>query len=230
MDPEQRKIVRSLFYPAIFVIAIWLVKAIEVIFSVDLGYFGLYPQQWKGLPGILTMPFLHAGFSHLFANTFPLFILAALLFYFYRDLAWRILIMLWLVTGLWVWAFAHEGIHIGASGIIYGLASFLFFSGIIRKETGLMVITLLVTFLYGGIIWGVFPKFFPNQQNISWEGHLMGLLAGLVLAIYYRKHGPQKKEYQWDEDEDDDDDTGGLPGFDDPHDNDEIHYDYKEKP
>lgn len=188
--------------PCLFVFILWLVKAVDLIFRLDLNQYGLYPLQTKGLPGIITAPFLHADVSHLFANTIPLLILASLLFYFYREIAWWIIILLWIITGAWVWVFAR-GVeaHIGASGIIYGLASFLFFSGIIRRETGLMVITLLVTFLYGGLIWGIFPHFFP-KQNISWESHLMGLLAGLILAIYYRKSGPQRKTYEWENEED----------------------------
>jgi len=188
--------------PCLFVLILWLVKAVDLIFRLDLNQYGLYPLQTKGLPGIITAPFLHADVSHLFANTIPLLILASLLFYFYREIAWWIIILLWIITGAWVWVFAR-GVeaHIGASGIIYGLASFLFFSGIIRRETGLMVITLLVTFLYGGLIWGIFPHFFP-KQNISCESHLMGLLAGLILAIYYRKSGPQRKTYEWENEED----------------------------
>ena len=188
--------------PCLFVLILWLVKAVDLIFRLDLNQYGLYPLQTKGLPGIITAPFLHADVSHLFANTKPLLILASLLFYFYREIAWWIIILLWIITGAWVWVFAR-GVeaHIGASGIIYVLASFLFFSGIIRRETGLMVITLLVTFLYGGLIWGIFPHFFP-KQNISWESHLMGLLAGLILAIYYRKSGPQRKTYEWENEED----------------------------
>jgi len=179
----------------------WLIKGIDELFNLSLNEYGLYPLQIKGLLGIITSPLLHADFSHLFANSFPVLILGGLLFYFYKDIAWLIFILLYLITGFWVWTFARGGAaHIGASGIIYGLASFLFFSGIIRRETSLMVITLLVTFVYGGLIWGVFPHFFPNR-NISWESHFMGLLSGLVLAVYYRNQGPQRKRYNWEEEE-----------------------------
>jgi membrane associated rhomboid family serine protease len=207
LEAEKIRFIRSFFYPFIFLLILWLIKSIELIFSLNFSEYGLYPLQAKGLPGILTAPFLHADLSHLFANSIPLLILGALLFYFYRDIAWPVLLLLYLITGIWVWTFARGGAaHIGASGIIYGLASFLFFSGIIRRETRLMVITLLVTFLYGGLIWGIFPQFFPVQR-ISWESHLMGLLAGLVLAIYFRKKGPQRKIYEWDDDEGNDNET-----------------------
>ncbi|MEI6436734.1 MAG: rhomboid family intramembrane serine protease [Bacteroidota bacterium] len=214
-DEEKIKIFRSLFYPALFVVLLWTIKGADVVFNLDLYRFGLYPLQIKGLPGIFTSPFLHADFAHLFANTIPLLILGSLLFYFYHEIAWMMLALLYIVTGIWVWVLARGGApHIGASGVIYGIASFLFFSGIIRREKGLMVITLLVAFLYGGLIWGVFPQLFPNQP-ISWESHLMGLLAGLVLAVYYRNFGPQRKEWDWGDDNDDDDKSWSNPQIDD---------------
>jgi membrane associated rhomboid family serine protease len=202
-DEEKIKIFRSLFYPLIFAVLLWTIKGADIVFNLDLNRFGLHPLHADGLIGIFTSPFLHADFAHLFANTIPLLILGTLLFYFYHELAWMTLLLLYFITGLWVWVFARpDSIHIGASGVIYGIASFLFFSGIIRREKALMVITLLVGFLYGGLIWGVFPQLFPNQP-ISWESHTMGLLAGLILAIYYRKTGPQKKEWDWGDEDDD---------------------------
>ena len=207
MNEDQRKIYHSLILPGIFIILLWLVKIFEITAHTDLSIYGLYPLKLKGLLGILTCPLLHADFSHLSANSIPLFFLGGLLLYFYREIAFRVFFLTWLLTGFWVWCFARgEGIHIGASGIVYGLASFLFFSGIIRRETKLMALTLLIAFLYGGLVWGVFPQFFP-QQKISWESHLMGLLAGLILAIYYRKIGTQRKIYDWEEEDDDENDT-----------------------
>ncbi len=207
METERIRFIRSFFYPVIFLLILWLIKIIELIFSLNLATYGLYPLQLKGIPGILTAPFIHADLSHLLANSIPLLILGALLFYFYKEIAWPVLLFLYLLTGIWVWALARgTAAHIGASGIIYGMASFLFFSGIIRREAPLMVITLLVTFLYGGLIWGIFPQFFPTQR-ISWESHLMGLLAGIVLAIYFRKSGPQRKKYEWEDEDSDNEDS-----------------------
>jgi membrane associated rhomboid family serine protease len=206
MNEERQKILRSLIYPAIIVSVMWIVKLVEITFSIDLIQYGLIPLNVRGLLGILTSPFLHEGFSHLFGNSVPFFVLGGLLFYFYPELAWRVLVLIYLITGTWVWVFARgTGVHIGASGIVNGLAAFLFLSGILRRETKLMAITLLTTFLYGGLIWGIFPQFFP-LKNISWESHLMGLMAGAVLAIYYRKTGPQRVRYDW-ETEDDDENT-----------------------
>jgi membrane associated rhomboid family serine protease len=231
MNEDHRRITLSLVFPAIFVIAIWLVKFVEIIFKIDLGDYGLQPLHIKGLIGIVTAPLLHASFSHLFANSIPLFVLSGLLFYFYRVIAWRILILIWFLTGLWVWFLAREdSIHIGASGIVYGLAGFLFFSGIIRRDAKLMAITLLIAFLYGGMVWGVFPQFFPRER-ISWESHLMGLLAGLILAIYYRKAGPQRKIFEWDDEDPGDEDSENPDDFQEdtnPPDDPQIRYFYKE--
>jgi membrane associated rhomboid family serine protease len=214
-DEEKQRVYRSMIFPALLVLILWIIKSADVIFDLELNRHGLYPLQIKGIPGIFLSPFLHGDFAHLFANSIPLFILGSFLFYFYREIAWLILFLIYLLTGLWVWTFARGGAaHIGASGVIYGLASFLFFSGIIRREKGLLVITFLVAFLYGGLVWGIFPQLFPNQP-ISWESHLMGLLSGTLLAIYYRKRGPQKAEWVWEEDNDQDDGSWNDPQVDD---------------
>ncbi len=222
MKEDQIKIARSILYPALFVVLIWTVKLIEVAFRVDLVQYGLQPMKWKGLIGIITAPLLHEDISHLFANSVPILILGSLLFYFYRQLAWQVILLIWFLTGLWTWFLARgDAVHIGASGVTYGLASFLFFSGIFRRDNRLMVITLLVTFLYGGMIWGIFPRFFPNT-HISWESHFMGLVSGFILSIWYRKEGPQRKVYEWDDDDEDDDSDEEKK--DDPG----INYFYKE--
>lgn len=214
-DEEKLRIYRSLRFPIILVLLLWLIKGADMLFDLELNNYGLFPLQVKGLPGIFTSPFLHADLAHLFANSVPLLILGSFLFYFYKDIAWMILFLIYIITGLWVWVYARGGAaHIGASGVIYGLASFLFFSGFIRRETGLLVITMLVAFLYGGLIWGVFPQLFPNQP-ISWESHLMGLLSGFILAVYYRKLGPQRKSWDWGAEDEDDDGSWAEPQVDD---------------
>ncbi|MCD4746447.1 MAG: rhomboid family intramembrane serine protease [Bacteroidales bacterium] len=201
MGAEKRKLLHSLIFPVLFLLLTWLVKIVEVVFNIDFSKFGIYPLSVHGLTGIITSPLIHADFKHLFANSVPILVLSASLFYFYKKIAYKIFFLIYLLTGIWVWFGAREAYHIGASGLVYGLASFLFFSGIIRRDTKLMAITLLVAFLYGSMVWGVFPDFFP-KRNISWESHLMGLIAGLILSIYYRKFGPQRKKYEWEDEED----------------------------
>jgi membrane associated rhomboid family serine protease len=227
MHDDEGKIIRSMRVPFFFILAMWLVKFYEIIFHHDLSGFGLMPLKTTGLIGIITSPLLHENFAHLFANTLPLFILASLVFYFYREIAWRTIILIWLMTGLWVWVFARgEYVHIGASGIVNGLASFLFCSGIIRRDNRLMAVTLLVTFLYGGIVWGIFPQLFPNQ-NISWESHLMGLLSGVVMSIYYRNEGPPRKQYSWELEEEQEEETEDNDPSHNDGGNPEIRYFYK---
>jgi membrane associated rhomboid family serine protease len=205
MQEEQKRMIRSLFIPGLFVLIMWIVKIFEVVTGTDLEVYGLAPLSWKGLPGILLAPLLHANFSHLAANTLPFLFLGGLLFFFYRSIALRTFFLIWVMTGLWVWVFARgDSVHVGASGVVYGLAAFLFLSGILRRDSRLMAITFLVAFLYGGLVWGIFPQLFPHQP-ISWESHLMGLLSGTILAVDYRKAGPQRKVYEWEDEEEGDD-------------------------
>jgi len=211
MKDEEKRILNSMLVPLMLVILMWAVMIIKVTGGYSLSFLGIYPLAWKGLPGIITTPFIHGDFSHLIANTVPMLVLGSALFYFYRGIAPRILILIWLFTGIWVWIAAREAWHIGASGIVYGLAAFILVSGIIRKHSGLMAMALVVVFLYGSLIWGIFPEFFPNER-ISWEAHLFGLVAGVALAFYYRKEGPQRRKYDWEDDEDEDDTETGEHG------------------
>jgi len=210
MDQEKRSLLYSLAYPALFLFLIWTVKIIEVAFDVSFAPWGIEPLHLRGLVGIVAAPLIHADFKHLFSNSIPLFILGGCLFYFYKDIAFRIFFLMYLLTGLWVWFLARGGIHIGASGLVYALAAFLFTSGIIRRDVRLLAITFLVTFLYGSMVWGIFPDFYP-ERNISWESHLMGLLAGVILSFFFRSKGPRKKVYEWElyPDEDDEEPPAG---------------------
>jgi len=207
MQNERNKLIRSLIFPFLLIVILWIIKAAEVFFVFDLTFLGILPLKAWGLIGIFTAPLIHADFAHLGSNTLPLFVLTAGLFYFYREIAFRIFFLNWFMVGLWVWLFARgEAPHIGASGLVYGLASFHLFSGLIRREPRLMAFSLLVIFLYGSIIWGIFPQFFPDK-NISWESHLMGLISGFVLAIYYHNDGIQRKKYEWHEEEEEEEEN-----------------------
>lgn len=212
MTSEKRKLFYSLFFPVVFLLVIWLVALAEYIFNVSFAEYGLYPRTAKGAIGIITSPLIHGDLNHLYANSIPLFVLGATLFYFYRSIALRVFILIYLFTNIWVWGMGRESFHIGASGVVYGLAAFLFVSGLLRKEPRLMAISMLVAFLYGSLIWGVFPELFP-EKNISWEGHLMGILSGVVFAIYFRDKGPQKRKYSWDFEEEDDDEEDDEPKY-----------------
>lgn len=191
---EKRGMLRYAVVPIAFVLIMWGVKSVEMFFELDFYTWGILPLSAKGIAGIFLSPFIHSDLNHLINNTFPILVLGITLFYFYREVAWQVLSLSVLITGLWVWVFAREAYHIGASGLVYSLATFLFFSGVLRKHPRLMAISLLVVFLYGSMVWGILPI----RERISWESHLMGSIAGLILAINFRNFGPQRKIYEWE--------------------------------
>ncbi len=199
----RKKILLSMLLPGILVVIMWLMKITEVLSGLSLTNLGIYPLTIKGLPGIITSPFIHANFDHLFDNTLPLFFLGTALFYFYSEIAIKVSLWTWFLTGLFVWIAGRQAWHIGASGLVYGLASFLFFSGILRRYFRLVALSLLIVFLYGSMVWGIFPGIY---QNVSWESHMLGFLSGIILALRYRHQGPQEPVYEWmDEDENEND-------------------------
>lgn len=206
---ERRKFLGSLIVPLLIVAVMWLVKIIEVSLGIDLSRYGITPHSAKGLIGILTLPFLHGSWEHLLSNTVPILVLGTALYYCYPSLANRVLLITYLASGLITWCIGDsDSVHIGASALVYGLNLFLIFSGFIRGNQMLIVISLIMVFLYGSFIWGMIPSL-AVPQNISWEGHLSGAIIGVLLAFFLRKEGPQKEVHYWDdEDEDDDPSTG----------------------
>ncbi|MFT5668432.1 MAG: membrane associated rhomboid family serine protease [Vicingaceae bacterium] len=198
---EKKKFIYSAVFPLIFVLIIVLVKTFELYFSIDFVRYGVFPREVSGLKGVLLAPFIHGDWNHVFNNSIPLLILGWAMFYFYRSLAPKVILYSFLLAGLYTWISARPAYHIGASGLVYALFGFLFISGFLRKYVPLVALSFLVAFLYGSLIWGILPW----DKGISWEGHFWGLLVGVVLALFYRKQGPQRKEFVWpDEDEEED--------------------------
>lgn len=212
--------------PVLFVLVLWCIKFYELQNEIYFGKYGVLPRTFDGLIGIITSPLIHATderFEHLVNNSLPLLVLGTIMFSFYKEVAFKIIGWTWILSGFWVWLAARDSYHIGASGIIYGLSSFIFFSGVFRKYYKMMALSLLVVFLYGSMIWGIFPI----EEGISWEGHLFGGLAGLLLAYYYRHIGPQRKIYEWEND-DEDEEYDHIPWKNDEHQNkNQINYVYK---
>lgn len=190
----RKRLLLSLIIPGFFVFLMWFAKIIEILFELDFVHAGIHPLSSDGLAGIILSPFVHADFRHLFNNSLPLFFLSVALFFFYAEVALKVFALTWLLTGLLVWFAGREAWHIGASGLVYGLASFLFFSGIIRKYFRLVALSMLIVFLYGSMVWGIFPGLY---ENVSWESHMLGFFSGITLAIIYRKEGPQAPVYEW---------------------------------
>lgn len=213
MDPRddiyRKKLLLSTIIPGIIVFFMWLVKISEVLLGLDLTGGGIYPLELKGLPGIIFSPFIHADFKHLLNNTLPLFFLSVALFYFFSDSALKIFGWTYILTGFFVWLAGRSAWHIGASGLVYGMASFLFFSGIIRKHLRLAALSMLIVFLYGSMVWGMFPDIY---KNVSWESHMLGFISGIILTIAFRNEGPQPPVYEWMEEEDDDEGRQGGRG------------------
>lgn len=213
-EKSFKELMAALTTPLIFVTILWLVKIAEVSLNQDFSTWGVFPLALNGLRGILFSPFLHGGWSHLSSNTIPLLLLGFGLFSFYRSTSWAVLGFIYLFSGLLTWIIGRESYHIGASGIVYGIAFFLLISSWMRKEPGMSAFSMLIIFLYGSIVWGFFPQFFPNE-NISWEAHLSGAISGVIMAFYYRNEGPQPKSYFEDERDDepdeDEDDYWNVP-------------------
>ena len=194
----KRKNLKSLKFSAIILIIIWSVKLFEIVFDYNFTEYGVLPRNFNGLIGILFSPLIHSDVNHLLSNSLPVIILCLLIFNFYSQIAKKIFIYLYFISGLWLWCIGRESFHIGASGLIYAMASFLFFSGILRKNSQLSAVALLVIFIYGGLFWGLFPI----HKNVSWEGHLTGFIAGILVSFICRKDGPKRKKYNWEIEED----------------------------
>ena len=201
---------RVIVYPLSFVLLIWLVYWFELRFGFRFNDMGIYPRTFSGLRGILFSPFIHGSLEHLYHNSTPLLILSTALFYFYRALAWRVLVLGLLFSGFLTWLIGSPAFHIGASGLIYVLMSFMLFKGILSKNHHLTALSLLVVFLYGSMLWYIFPV----KENMSWEGHLSGLLVGLVFAFVFRTAIAKPVRYIWEDDQYNEQDDPFLKQFD----------------
>ena len=163
--------------------AIWLGFLLQAMPFFNTSAWGIIPRYTGNLKGILTAPFMHGGWSHILSNSAPMAVLCMMLFYFYRKIAWVSYILIHVLCGFAVWMFARGStVHIGASGVIYGLVAFIFWNGIFRKDIKSIILLLIVTILYSGMLYGIVP----NQPGISWESHLFGGLVGILVAYIMR--------------------------------------------
>ena len=203
---EIKRMRIALIPTIVFISFLWLLLFLDITLDLQFYKLGVYPLKLEGLTGILLSPLIHSSVKHLFSNTIPLLVLMWCLFYFYSEIAYKTFLLLWLLSGLFTWIIGREAWHIGASGIVYSLSSFLFFSGLFRKHIPLIAISLIVAFLYGSNVWNMLPWSMYLDATVSWEGHLSGGVSGLITAIIYRNHGPQKPLKEWiDEDEEEED-------------------------
>lgn len=212
-DPEfatsrrsRRNFVLALRIAAGFVVVIWSVFVFDRLFALDLARFGLRPRDGLGLLGLFTTPLLHGSLGHLASNSVPLFVGAAAMLFLYPNCALRALPMIYVGSAALAWVFARPNVHIGASGLIYGVLAFVFVSGLLRRDLRSVGVSLLIWFLYGSMLWGILPV----ERGMSWELHASGLVVGIVLALVYRRYDrPPVKRYAWEVDEEFEDEFPG---------------------
>lgn len=201
---------RVLLVPLGAVLLIWTVYLAELRLGLNLNSWGIYPRDPAGIPGILTSPWIHGSLRHLYNNTIPLAVLSAALFYFYRSIAWKTLIWGMLLTGFITWLIGRPAFHIGASGLIYLMASFIFFKGIFTRHYRLVALSMGVVFIYGSMLWYIFPV----KDGISWEGHLSGAISGLLFAWLFRVTIPVPPKYDWEREDYREEDDPFMRHFD----------------
>ncbi|MFN8337738.1 MAG: rhomboid family intramembrane serine protease [Saprospiraceae bacterium] len=183
MHKEIKTFIYNIRYPILLLAIMWLVRLADSIWSLGFSVLGINPRVLTGLPGILTTPFIHGSWSHLASNSLPLFTLSTILVLFYKKVASQVFIFIILGSGILIWLFARPSYHIGASGLVYGLISFIFFTGLFKKNAKSVVLSLIVLTLYAGSVESLFPNV---AKNISWESHLFGAIVGLVTAFVFR--------------------------------------------
>lgn len=194
---KSNKLVESLKWPALLVLLLWAIHLIQFILPGDFVRLGVYPRETFGLKGIFFSPLIHSNWGHLMSNTPPLLVLSVITMYFYRRVAVRSFFMIYLLTGLAVWIFGKAAFHIGASGVVYGLVSFVFWNGIFRRNVKSIVLALIVVFYYGSMFMGILP----GQEGISWESHLLGALAGIFASFWFKdtiEKDEERKPYSWE--------------------------------
>lgn len=179
----MQSISQSIIVPARLVMFMWAILLFEYTYKIDFALFGIMPRSIRGLVGIVTAPMLHGSVQHLASNTVPLLFLGTMLYMFYDRIANRVFLQCYFFTGVLVWVFARPAFHIGASGLIYGLASFLIFFGMFRKDFRSLLISLVIMFIYGSLFYGVLP----STNGVSWESHLLGGIIGFINAVQTSK-------------------------------------------
>jgi len=182
MQVNRRKY-RAILIPGLWVLLIALVHLVQMLTDLPIYKLGVYPRFLSGLKGILFAPLIHGDLGHLFFNSMPLFALGLIIYYFYPRVATRSLLMIYFLTGISVWAFGGYNYHIGASGVVYGMVSFVFWTGVFRRNLKSIVLALVILFFYQGMFSGLIPK-----EGVSWESHLYGALAGIFAAFFYKEH------------------------------------------
>lgn len=178
-----------------FVVALWIIQYVNWGLELELARFGVRPREWAGVYGVFFAPLLHGNFAHLIANTLPLVVLGTAMLHLYPQAARTVLPAVYFGPGLAVWLFARGSVHLGASGLVYGLVSYVFVAGLIRRDRRAIAASLLVAFMYGALAWGVLPI----QTGVSWETHLAAAVIGVAAALALRDLDiPPRRRYEWE--------------------------------
>jgi len=177
----------GLIVPSRLVFLMWLIFTVSEFYHLNLSVFGILPREFLGLIGIFTAPLVHGSAVHIISNTIPLLILGGTLYFFYEKIAPKVFFSCYFITNILVWIIGRKNLHIGASGLVYGLAAFLIFYGFFKKDMKSLIISVVILFFYAGMIYGIFP----NQPGISWESHLAGAVVGAFTA-YHLSNGKRK--------------------------------------
>ncbi|WP_162425870.1 rhomboid family intramembrane serine protease [Pontibacter pudoricolor] len=180
---ESSRFAYSFLPGLLFIVLIWLIHLLSYLTDADLAFLGVYPRHFLGLVGVFFSPLIHADLKHLLSNTFPLVLLSGFILFIHRREGARVIGLVYILSGLFTWFIGRQAYHIGASGVVYGMAGYLLFRGVITRDRGALAVAFAVLFLYSGLFYGLFPK----EERISWEGHLAGMVAGLIAALIYGK-------------------------------------------
>jgi membrane associated rhomboid family serine protease len=193
---EKIRLKQSIIYTLCFIAILWCIKSAQILFDLNLSWLGLVPLDAIGLIGIFTAPLIHGSLEHIFNNTFAILILVSVLYYGYPKSWWKVLGLVWLLSGVGVWLFARQANHIGASGLTHGLFFFLFVASIFRRDKSSVAIMMIAFLLYGGMTMTIFPR----EEGISFEYHFFGALAGVIAALIWRDSDPKPvvKPYEWE--------------------------------
>lgn len=235
-DLKPKPLWRQAYFwiPSLLVLAIAFIHLLDQAFNLKLYEFGLYPRKNEGLLGLITAPLIHGDWDHLRNNSISLFALSAGLIYFYPRKAAPVFFIAYFLSGIGVWFWGRDSFHVGASGLIYALAAFIFISGVLRAHPNLLALSMLVVFLYGSMIWGLVP----SDPRISYEAHLSGAVIGALLAVYFRNSPPRHFPKAFSYDDIDDDLSAEIERFgndywkqntDDQNAKLKVHYHYRQK-
>ncbi|MFT6776613.1 MAG: membrane associated rhomboid family serine protease [Paraglaciecola sp.] len=193
---QNKRLSQSILFSIFAITILWCLKSAEILFGLNLSFMGLVPLNAAGTLGIVTAPLVHGSLEHIFNNTFAILILASVLYYGYPKSWWKVLTLVWILSGVGVWLFARQANHIGASGVTHGLFFFLFVASVFRRDKSSVAIMMIAFLLYGGMTLTIFPR----EEGISFEYHFFGALAGVIAALIWRDSDPKpvEKRYEWE--------------------------------